>query len=78
MSSPGVCAKDKGAQSAGIGSKKYASTAPEGSLHRTAVPFRKRLFFHTSMPPTNCQVVEMLPTLLEGAKGAEALPGEVE
>ena len=52
--------------------------APAGSLHKDAVPSEKRLFFHESIPAANCQVVETLPTLLEGAKGADILPGEVE
>lgn len=52
--------------------------APVGSLHNEAVPLEKRLFFHDSVPAANCQVVETLPTLLEGAKSADIIPGEVE
>lgn len=51
---------------------------PVASVHKVAVPLEKRLFFHDSVPPTNCQVVEILPISLEGAKGADNIPGEVE
>ena len=52
--------------------------APVGSLHRDAVPFEKRLFFHESTPPVNDHRVEILPTSPEGAKSADDTPGEVE
>ena len=52
--------------------------APVGSLHKDAVPFEKRLFFHESTPPANDHVVEILPTSPEGAKSADDTPGEVE
>lgn len=52
--------------------------APVGSVHNEAVPLEKRLFFHESVPAASCHVVETSPTLLEGAKSADVIPGEVE
>lgn len=51
---------------------------PVASVHREAVPLLNSTFFHKSVPSVNCQAVEILPTLLEGAKGADRTPEEVE
>ena len=78
MCSPDAVFKFIAVQLAGGVARKYAWMAPVGSLHKDAVPFENRLFFHESTPPANDHVVEILPTSPEGAKGAEDTPGEVE
>ena len=78
-----MCLPDAGfkyiaVQLAGGVARKYAWMAPVRSLHKDAVPFEKRLFFHESISPANDHVVEILPTSPEGAKSADDTPGAVE
>ena len=47
-------------------------------MHKEATPFRKAGLFQVISSPEICQVVEIGPTTVDGMKGSDGTPLEVE
>ena len=48
------------------------------SMHKEALPLKKASLSKLRTLPESCQVVEMLPTTLDGMNGSDVVPSETE